>query len=137
MKQSRKNNAPASVPELVEALVAELARKDPDFDHVDQWRRELLAGGEGYVFALLARVRQAATDSEALALCAALHTMADPRLIDPLKELAANQTGTPHARMVAYIGLQAYHVQVEMPEPPPLDEDGAVDPDTAIEEEFG
>jgi len=136
MKQPRKPGAPGSVPAVVKALVAELARKEPDFDRVAHWREELLTGGAGYVFALMARVRQAASDHEALALCATLHTMADPRLIDPLKEVAADQTATAHARMVAYIGLQAYHVQIEMPDPPPLDE-AAGDAPTMIREQLG
>lgn len=115
MARKKKPSPLPTTPEgLIDALLNELRKDDPNEPFLDDARATLLDMGEGYVPALMDKIRDCMDESESALLSLIIHVMGDPRLIEPLREIAMNPDNTLSARITACVGLKAYGINVKL-----------------------
>jgi hypothetical protein len=102
---------------LLDEMLAELrnGEENANLCRMEKLREQVLKLGTGYHFALLARLRRITQHEQALQYSALLHWLGDGRLIEPLKELAVDDSVSSEANSVAGIALIAAGVEPPMP----------------------
>jgi len=115
MARKKKQPPLPTTPErLIDALLNELREDEPNEVCLDDVRAALLDMGDGYVPALMDKIRNCMDEPESALLSLIIHFMGDPRLIEPLREIAMNPDHTLSARITACVGLKAYGVNVKL-----------------------
>jgi hypothetical protein len=115
MARKKKQPPLPTTPEgLIDALLNELREDELNEPFLDDVRAALLDMGDGYVPALMDKIRNCMDEPESALLSLIIHVMGDPRLIEPLREIAMNPDNTLSARITACVGLKAYGVNVKL-----------------------
>ncbi|MCS6862378.1 MAG: HEAT repeat domain-containing protein, partial [Abditibacteriales bacterium] len=115
MARKRKKPSLPTTPEgLIDALLNELRKEEPNEPFLDAVRTALLDLGEGYVPALMDKIRRSTDEPESALLSLLIHLMGDPRLIEPLRAIAMDPDNTLSARVTACVGLKAYGINVRL-----------------------
>jgi hypothetical protein len=112
----KKKNAPLpTTPEgLINTLLTELQKDEPNEPLLDSARIALLEMGDDYVPALMDRIRACADERESADLSLVVHVMGDPQLIAPLRDVALDPDNSLSARITASVGLKAYGINVKL-----------------------
>ncbi len=112
-RKKKKPPLPTTPEGLIDALLNELQKDEPNEPFLDDVRAALLDMGEGYVPALMNKICHCMDEPESALLSLIIHVMGAPRLIEPLREIAMNPDNTLSARITACVGLKAYGVNVK------------------------